>query len=499
MGNLRKQTIISSILVYIGFLIGFINMYLYTKQGLFTPEQYALTQIFFDFAQIAFACGSLGVIPVVYKFYPYYKDNLPKNKIDILTWAMLIAFFGFLMILLAGWLFEPFFIQKFIENSSLVLDYYFWLFPFTMGMLFYSVTESFAWAVHRSVITNFLKETILRVLSLVLIALYFFRLISFNTFIYLFSFQYLAIFIILFVYLYRTGELHFNFSVSRVTRKYWKKMANMQALIWSGTFIAAISATIDTFIIASIFGLTSAGVFTFGRYAANLIQVPMRSINAVSAGILSKAWKDKNFPEINRIYYRSSINLLLISLFIFGNIWLNVQDGIDVLDIQNKYMEAMTVLLLLCVVRTIDAGTGLNALVIGTSTYWKFDFISGVCLLVLRLPLTYYLIKSYGIVGSAYAELISVSAINMVRYEFLRRKFGMSPFSIKTLYSVLLGVSAYFLTWLVFRNVHGWTGIFLKTGSFSGIMAAGIFYWKLTPDAAQLYEVFLNKLKRRAS
>ena len=47
MGNIRKQTIISSVLVYIGFFIGFINNYLYTKTGSFTPEQYGLTRIFF--------------------------------------------------------------------------------------------------------------------------------------------------------------------------------------------------------------------------------------------------------------------------------------------------------------------------------------------------------------------------------------------------------------------------------------------------------------------
>ena len=51
MGTIRKQTIISSILVYIGFFIGAVNMYFYTKDGSFTPEQFALTRIFFDFAQ----------------------------------------------------------------------------------------------------------------------------------------------------------------------------------------------------------------------------------------------------------------------------------------------------------------------------------------------------------------------------------------------------------------------------------------------------------------
>lgn len=497
MGSIRKQTIISSILIYIGFGIGFINNYLYTKEGFFAPDQYALTQIFFDFAQIMFAFGAVGIIPVIYKFFPYYKDNLEKKQIDLLTWAMLIAVVGFLLILLGGWIAEPFFIRKFIRNSKLILEYYHWLFPFTMGMLFWSVLESYSWAVQKPIMSNFLKETGMRIITLILLLLFCFHIISFTLFIYLFSFQYLAIFLVLMLYLYGSGNFHFSFKVSRVTRKYWKKMFNMQMLVWSGTIIASIAATIDSLIIASLLGLIEAGVFTFGRYAANLIQVPMRSIIAISASVVSRAWKEKNYREIDRIYYRSSINLLLISLFIFGNIWLNVHDGIQVLNIQKKYLDAMQVLFMLCVVRVVDAGTGLNSLVISTSTYWRFDFISNVCLLAVRLPVTYYFIKRFGIVGSAYAELLSVTFINLIRYEFLRRKFGMQPFRIQTLYAVLLAFAAYFACHFAFGDMHSWTGIFLRVTVFTAIMAGGILYGKLTPDAGQMIEVFMRWARRK--
>jgi hypothetical protein len=114
MGTIRKQTIISSVLVYIGFFIGAINMYIYTKDGSFTLEQFALTRIFFDFAQNMYAFGALGVIPVIYKFYPYYKDNLEKHKIDLMTWGMLAALLGFILVVLAGWYFRPVFEAQFL-------------------------------------------------------------------------------------------------------------------------------------------------------------------------------------------------------------------------------------------------------------------------------------------------------------------------------------------------------------------------------------------------
>lgn len=505
MGSIRKQTIISSILVYIGFFIGFINNYFYTTTtpfffyesgNVFTPSQYALTRIFFDFGQIMFAFGSLGVIPVIYKFYPYYKDNLPEKRIDLLSWALLASFFGFLLVLWGGWYFQPLFIRKFSENSQLVVDYYFWLFPFAMGMLFFSVIESFCWAVHKSVLSNFLKETGLRILTSVLILLFYFKLISFQYFVYLFAFQYLIVFLVLLIYLYRTGHLHLTFSISRVTRKFWKKIVGMQALIFGGTFIAAVAATIDSLIIASLKGLTATGIFVFAQYAANLIQVPQRSIQSISAGILSRAWKDKDYKEIYRIYQRSCINLLLMSLFIFGNIWLNVVDGMQVLNIQKDYSDGLGVLFILGMVRIIDAGTGLNAMVINTSTFWRFDFYSGVILLAFRLPLTYFLIKHYGIIGSAFAELTAYTVYNFIRFEFLRRKFNMQPFTIKTLYSFLLAAAAYGFCYFLMKDIHGWPGLILRGISFSGIMIAGIFYFQLTPDAGQLFAVFLKRVDR---
>lgn len=493
MGTIRKQTIISSVLVYIGFFIGAINMYIYTKDGSFTLEQFALTRIFFDFAQNMYAFGALGVIPVIYKFYPYYKDNLEKHKIDLMTWGMIAAGIGFVLVLSAGWYFRPFFESQFVEKSKLIVDYYYWMFPFALGMLFFSVLEGFCWALQQTVFSNFLKETALRIFTSVLIALYYFKLISFESFVYCFAFLYLLIFLILAAYLYATNQLHFPSTISRVTKKFWKKMVGMQVLIYSGTVIASIAATIDSFIIAKFQGLAVVGVFGLAQYAANLIQVPQRSIQAISAGVLSRAWKDKDMQEIKRIYKRSCINLLIMALFIFGNLWLNVADGMKVLHIQKEYEAGLGTIFILGMVRIIDAGTGLNAMVINTSTYWRFDFISGVILLAFRLPLTYFLIMHYGIIGSAFAELFAYSLYNFIRFEFLRQKFKMQPFDVKTLLTLLVAVAAFGFSYWLGQSFHNWFGIVLRSVLFSGIFVLAIFKLELTPDAGQMY----HNLKQR--
>jgi len=487
MANIRKQAIISSILVYAGFLVGAINIYLYTKNGSFTEAEFGLTRLFFDVAQNFYAFGSLGFIAVMYKFYPYYKDNLPRRENDLLTWGLLSAFIGFIVLVILGLVFEPMVVRKFSQRSALFVQYYHWIFPFAFGMLFFSMLEGYAWALQKTVVSNFLKETGLRLITTIIISLNLFGIINFTQFVQLFAFMYLFIFLALLVYLISIGHFHITFKISRVTKKFWKKMATMQSLIFGGIVIGSLGQTIDGILIASLKGLSSAGIYTLAQYVANLVQVPQRSIQSISTGVLAQAWKDKNYPEINRIYSRSCINLLLMALFIFGNIILNVKEAITILGIQANYLTGLEVMMVLGLVRLVDAGTGVNGTIIATSNYWKFDFISGVVMLTILIPLNYYLIVHYGIVGSAYAQLIAYTIYNFIRFEFLRRKFGFQPFNQKTVVALLLGFAALAIAYFLCASIESWLGIFSRCFVFSALMIAGVFYFELTPDAMQLY------------
>ena len=490
MANIRKQAIISSLLVYVGFAIGAVNTYFFTKTGSFTPDQFGLTRVFYDLGQNIFVFGSLGVIPIVYKFYPYYKDNVEDKENDLLTWALSASFIGFLLVLVGGYLLEPLVVKKYIQRAPLILKYYYLIFPFGFGMLFFSVLESFCWSLQKTVFANFLKETGMRIIVLILVVLFMAKMVSFDTFIKLFTFLYLALFLIILAYLIKLGKFHITFKVSHPTRKFKKKMLTMGSLIYGGVMIQIVAQTIDTFIIASLKGLSSTGVFNLAQYAANLVQVPQRSIQSVSTGVLAQAWKDKNFVEINRIYERSCINLLLMASFIFGIIWLNINDAFTVLHVQEVYRDGINVMFVLGIARLIDAGTGINNIIIGTSVYWRFDFISGIVLLAIRIPVTYLLIKKYDIIGSAYAEVISYTIYNIIRFEFLRRKFNMQPFNVKTLYSLMVAAVAFVIAYFTFHSLDGWLAIISRTLVFVTIFIAAVFYLELTPDAKQLYHKF---------
>ena len=499
MGNIRRQSILSSIVIYIGFFIGFVNTYFYVKNGTFTPEQYGLTRLFNDIGITFFSFASLGVISYVYKFQPFYKQNLSRKENDQAAWSLLIISAGFLLVLVGSILFEPLFIRKFSEKSHLLISYYYWILPFTFGLLFFSVFEAFAWFAQKSIFTNFLKETGLRIIQTIIILAFVFRLINFDTFIKIFSLGYVVIAAILVTYLIYTKKIEFNFKLSRVTRKFSKKIVWLMALIYGSLIVNTVAQYIDSIIIASVSvkGLSDVGVYTLATFIATTIQVPQRSIVSAVVPVLSTSWKTKNYGEINRIYSRTSINLLLLALFIFFIIWLNIDDMFKVLNINSDYEAGKMVILILGISKIIDAGTGVNSQIIGTSNFWKFEVFTGILLLAMSIPLNYVLVKQYGINGSAVSNLIAFTIYNGIRLFFIWHKFKMQPFTIKTLLAVISAFSIYLLCFYGFKNIEGWTGIIVRSIVFSTAFTLAIYFMKITPDIRQLLEISIGKLRRK--
>ncbi len=498
MSQIRKQSIISSVVVYIGFAIGFFNTWLFTREGGFTQAQYGLTGVFMAVANIMFCVANLGMPSYIHKFFPYYNDNLPIKKNDQLTWAVFFSLFGFCMVIIAGILFKDLVIRKYGTNAPDLVKYYYYIFPFGMGLTLFSILEAYAWQLKKSVLSNFLKEIQFRIFTTILIVLVFAGILtSFDIFIKLYSFAFLAIAIILFVYLLWQKRIHFTFSVSRVSKKFFKKIVALLSFVYGGTVVFTVSQVFDTIVIAAALdnGLALVGIYTLAQNIASLIQAPQRGIISSSIGALSKAWKDKDIKRIDRIYHSSSINQLIFSVGMFALIWLNFTDGVFTFHLQAGYIDAKWIFFYIGLMRIVDMGTGVNSQIINTSTYWRFDFYTGIILLSLTLPLNYILTKYYfGVMGPAIANLISFTIYNAIRYWYLKKKFNLQPFSVKTFYTILLGFAAFYSCYFLFNNLHGFTGLFSRSIVFLILFIGGTFLLKLSPDVIPVWRTFQKKL-----
>ena len=493
MASIRKQSIASSFLIYIGFIFGAINTYLFAKAGYFSPEEYGLTQTFIAINIIFFSFANLGANSVISRFFPYYYDALEDRHNDLLTIAFILSLIGFILVCIGAVLFEPFVVRKFSAKSTMLVHYYYWILPFSFFFTVFMVLDAHSTINKKSVFPSFLRETGFRILLTVLIILYLTRVINFDLFIKLFSLEYLLLTIILLVYLLKLNKLHFTLKISNVTKSKMKEMFSLIAFVYGGNIVFNIAQNIDSITISSQIGLAYTGIFTLSNYIATIITVPQRSVVTIVTPYLSQAWKDNNHTELQRLYSRSSINLLIISLFIFCLIWLNIDEAYNVLQLDNAFKEGKYVILILGIKFIFDMGTGINSQMLYTSPYWRFEFISGVILLVFSIILNYYLVKEYGIIGAAVAGFIALSVYNILRIFFIWSKYKMQPFSIKTIWALATATACYFVVILIFQSLGGWLGIVLKSTSFSLLFITAVWYLKLTPD----FEPVINAVRKR--
>jgi O-antigen/teichoic acid export membrane protein len=249
-------------------------------------------------------------------------------------------------------------------------------------------------------------------------------------------------------------------------------------------------------VIASVLpdGTAKAGIFGLAAILTSVIQAPQRAIISASISHISKAWKEKNMALLQKIYQRSSINQLIFSCAIFLLIWMNFTDAVKTFGLKPSYMDAAWVFFILGMTRIIDMGTGLNAQIIVTSNFWKFELFSGIILIVIMLPLTYILAKSYGIIGPAIGSLVSITIYNIIRIIFLWKKFKLFPFTIQSLQTILFASACYGISYFVFRHMTGFTGMILRSLVFILLYAAGVVYMKLSPDINPVIETIKKRL-----
>lgn len=499
MSTIRRQSIIASLVIYLGFVVGLINLYFFGSEKYFTGEQYGLTTIFVAIAQMMAALANFAMPSYIAKFFPYYKDHLPDRKNDMVSLALLVGLVGFFLVCIGGWVFKDLVVQKYIENAPELVTYYFWTFPLGFGLTIFSILEVYAWNVGKPVLTNFLKEMQWRLIITLLIVFFIFSIIpDFDLFIKLYAFTYPAIAVTLLGYLIYTKRIHFTLQISKVTRRLYKKILSFSFFLYSGFIVFTLAQVFDQLVIASVLedGMVKTGIFGLAQLMSNVILAPKRGIVAAAIPVLSRAWKEKDRSKLQRIYQRSSINQLIFSCGLFFLIALNYKEAIHTFQLKDELLLGFSAFIILGLTRVVEMGTGLNAEIIGTSTYWRFELISGVLLLCVMLPLSYILAKQMDILGPAVANLVAIGLYNIVRCVFLWKKFRLMPFTISSLYTILLAGGCFIISFYLFENIHGFWGLVFRTATFGILYVAGTLMLKLTPDSQPVVAAIAKRLKR---
>lgn len=492
MGIVRKQSIYSSIFTYIGFGIGAFNvLFLFPK--FFTTEEFGLTRLLLDIALLYATFCTFGSLPITLKFFPFYQTYLPPKKNDLSTLTILMSIIGCLIFIAFSIIFKDLIIRKYHARSPLFTAHYHLLYPLTISITFFYLFESYLWTLKKTVTTNIAKELLLRVFVTFSIALYLFKLIDIEQFFILFSISYIPSILMLLWAIKKSNKFNLVFKISTVTKRLKYKMFSFAFFILSGNVLNVLSKTIDTIIIASqsTNGLTDAAIFTIPTYIITLMDVPLRSISSISIPILSEAWKEKNRSKILMLYQKTSLNLLLIGLLIFGTIFLSSDNMVSYLG--STFAPIKEIILILGIAKILDLGSGLNSQILLLSKYWKIDFITNIFFVICAIPLNYILIKSNGVIGAAYANLIALTFFNLIRFFYIWKLFKMQPFSIKTVWLILISCGCFLLIYFIPSIINIYIDTVVRSILFVSIFSYCIIKLNISEDITDLFNKFKHK------
>lgn len=434
MGVIARQSIRGALANYLGVAIGFFTTFFVLTDCL-SQEEIGLTRVMVDAAMLFSGLAQLGTNASIIKFFPFFKSEDGKNH-GIFGWSILIPFIGFCIFALCFFIFKADIIDLYSQKSPLMANYCYLLLPLTFFALYLAVFETNASVLLRITVPKLVREVGIRIFNLVCYILYGKEIISLDTFVILFCMSYGIAMLINFFYLLSLGKISFRIDWKFITRERMKEIV-LYTLFMTATVLAGNIPLINTLFLGAQTGLALTGVYTIAFYIANIVEVPYRSLGAISRPMISQAVREGNWSEVNRLGKQVSLHQFLVSTLILLLIWVNLEALFDVIPHGEEYVGGMRVVLFLGLAKIVNSSLSIGTDILNFSKYYPLSLFFIVVLTMSAIVFNRWLIPLWGIDGSACATLFSYLLYFACLLVFLKKKLDVGLFCRKQLFVAL--------------------------------------------------------------
>ncbi len=488
MGIIIKQSIKGSIWSYLGVVVGFITTS-YLFPNFLKTDTVGLLGLLMAWSVLFAQFSSLGFQGVTSRMFPYFR-NRESNHNGFIFIAFMVMAAGFVLFLISFWFLKSWLIETNIEKSKLFTVYVDLLVPLTFFTLIFIQLDFYNKLLYDTVFGTFLQEFLQRIMILIITLLYVFKLITLHQFVLLYAASVCAKGVIIFIFLKFKGEISLAPHLKFISPKLKREMIDVSLFSVLTGLGGSIIFTVDKIIVNQMLGLSATGVYTIAFFFGTLVVIPSRPLLKISGTLIADAFKRKDLSYISDIYSRSCINQFVIGAFLFGGIWINIDNILIILG--PDYNNAKWVIFFIGLGYLIEMLTGANGHIIAYSENYRVALYFLIVLIFLVVVTMYVFIPVWGIAGAAFASALSLSANNLMRYIYLIKKYDMQPFNFKFLLVVISFISAYLVIQLL--PVYGLLlDIFVKSTVFTLIFGAQILTFKISSDINSLFLKIFGK------
>lgn len=447
MGVVVRQSIKGSIMNYLGVIVGFFTTFFIVTKYL-TTEEVGLTRVLVDASILLSGLAQLGTSTSAMRYYPYFKDEKERDH-GFFGWSVIIPFVGFIIFSILFFVFKQPIENYFSQNSELFVDYIYFVIPMSFFMTYLLVFETNSNLLMRIVIPKFIREVGIRIMTLVVYLLYAFDVINLDGMVISLCLTYGIATLLNIIYLFSLKKVSFKIEPAYIS-KWLRKDFIFYTLFLIATSLAGnLIPVLNTFFVSGKLGLAVAGINTIAVYIASMVEIPYRSLAAISRPQISQGMKDNNMLEVNNMTKNVSLHQFMASMFIFFIIWINIDLVYALIPNGNVYDEAKFVVLILSVVKIINTSLNVGATVLSYSKYYYYSLLFTVILTVTAIYMNIKLIPIWGMEGAALASLVSYIVYYAFLLTFVNWKIKVSPLSMRELYTVIIILSLFALDWLL--------------------------------------------------
>ncbi|WP_296623083.1 lipopolysaccharide biosynthesis protein [Marivirga sp.] len=447
MGVIIKQSAYASIINYIGVVVGAINMIFLFPEFL-SKQELGLSKAIISMALILSPFAQLGLARSTIRYFPRFNKGHNSSG-RFFTFVLIMAFlttslFIGLFQLIDQWVFS------FFEKNAPELIHQYWLIIILAAIMVYiTIFESYYKAQLNVVIPTFMREFLIRILSSLLVFIYFLEIISFEWFLRLSVASYAVSLLLLISILLFTGQLKLNFSIFQLKKSFVKEMMKYATFIMAGAVGSVIVLQIDQLMVTGFLGLEQNGIYVIAFFMGTVIEIPRRSISQMSDAIIANAFENERLDEVKKIYKQSSINQLILGSFVFLLVVINLDNIYAIMPKGDEYSSGKIIVILIGLSKLINMGFGVSAEIIISSKHYKSNIYFVLILAALTIGLNIVLIPKYDLIGAAIATFASMFFFNLIKMVYIYYKLQFQPFSIHTLSTISLSALCFFIISIV--------------------------------------------------
>ena len=482
MGIVARQSIKGTIATYIGAAVGVITTFFIQTKAL-RPEQIGLIDILLQCSLLFGGLAQLGTNSSAMRYYPFFKDEEHRDH-GFFGWTLLVPLIGFVFFLTMFFLFKgaivSFFTKDVETGAELFAKYVNFVIPLAFFMLYIAVFETNSNLLLRIVLPKFVREVGLRVGTMAIYLLYYFNVIGFDGVIVSFCILYGLATLINVVYLLSLKRVSFKIEWDYITPQLKRDFLFYTLFMITAALAGNVIPMLSKFFVAGKTGFHLAGVFTIATNIAALVEMPYRSLGAISRPHISDAMAKQDVKQADILCKTVALHQFIAGSFVFFLIWTKIDFLFDLLPNGEIYRLGKWAVLLLSMSRLVYSTLGVTTTVLSYSKYYYYSLIFTVLLAAMSIGLNTWLVPKLDINGGALANVVSYVIYYALLMAFIKWKIGVNPFSAKMPPVAAVVLTMFGLNWLWSVTLTGW---------FAGLFGKPVF--GLALDAALKSSLFL--------